>query len=301
MDAVEGPQNLRQRNELIEQYQGYVKATVRKLIAYMGLPANRFDDFVSAGYLGLVEAAGRFDSRTNDSFQNYAFLRIRGAVIDSIRRDSDLRGVAYKRARALAAAHEIRMEQLNRPAQLNSPSKEPSSTTDLEQILDLASKTALTHRLSFCDAEDELNASDNAAPTPEQEYEKKESDERIHRLLATLPDKERLILENFYFKDMSFTDIAQHHAGLSKSWVSRIHDNGLAKLKALLLKPRLPKPAESTATPIVVKKTTRRGRPPATERRLSGANSNKSSRKRSKPRPRTVRGGRLLDPKNAPA
>lgn len=301
MDAVEGPQDLRQRDALIEQYQGYVRATVRKLIAYLGLPANRFDDFVSAGYLGLVEAAGRFDQRTNDSFQNYAFLRIRGAVIDSIRRESDLKGVAYKRARAVAAAHEIRMEEFNSAVKQKPASQKRSASHDLERVLDLASKTALTHRLSFSDAEDELNESENAAPTPEQAFEKKEGEERIQQLLATLPEKERLVLENFYFKDMSFTDIAQHHAGLSKSWVSRIHDNGLSKLKALLLKPRLLKPAETTSTPLVVKKTVRSGRPPAVERRLSGANLNKSSRKRSKPRPRTIRGGRLSDPKNSPA
>ena len=120
MDAICGSNEHAQRDALVEQYQGYVHATVRKLIKFMGLPANRFDDFVSAGYLGLVEAAGRFDAQANDNFQNYAYLRIRGAIIDSIREGSELKGVGYKRAQALAAAHDVRMEEFNRSSTTNS-------------------------------------------------------------------------------------------------------------------------------------------------------------------------------------
>ncbi len=276
------------RNGLIEQYQGYVRATVRKLINYMGLPNNRFDDFVSAGNLGLVEAASRFDPRSNDSFQNYAFLRIRGAVIDSIREESELKGVAYRRAKALALAHEIRMEAFNRVAEGKPEQKENKSCVDA--TLDYTAKITLSHRLSFHDCEDAINDSEGGVASPEEAFEKKERAQRIRKLLATLPERERLILENFYFKDMSFTDIANNHAGLSKSWISRLHDKGLELLKVRLLQPRV------IATPGTVregKKPRGRGRPPTIERRLSGAGANKPLRKRGKPRPRTVGGGRI--------
>jgi len=310
MDGSAGSQERQQRDDLIEEYQGYVRGTVRKLVSYMGLPANRIDDFVSAGYEGLVEAASRFNPAVNDSFKNYSYLRIRGAVIDFIRQESEIGAPAYKRVQALAAAHEIRMEEFNRGLN-HSGSKVPgnksakqaeTSSQGLERILNLAAKTALTHRLSFDDSELELQQSQELALNPEQALEQKQNTERIHTFLATLPEKERLVIENFYFKDMSFTDIAEKHAGLSKSWISRIHDNALEQLKRQWLRPRKPLTDIAGAAKVEkISKTVGRGRPAIIERRLSRADSDKPKGKRGKSSPRTLRRGRVFRNKKSPS
>lgn len=293
MSGLSGALDLEQRDKLIEEYQGYVGSTARKLIRYMGLPQERYDDFVSAGYLGLVEAATRYDPRSNDNFQNYAFLRIRGAIIDSIRDDSELKRVAYKRAQALSAAHELRMEEFNRTEGGTSSESGGSSLNSLSKILDVAAKTALVHRLTFCDVEPELEDVEGAPKNPEQLLERKQSDAQLHELLATLSETERLVLENFYFKDMSFTDIAQKHAGLSKSWISRVHDKALELLKKRMLQPRRPRTVANNANALAKPKKSRRGRPPTLDRRLSRADPDQPDRKRRKQSPRTIRGGRV--------
>jgi DNA-directed RNA polymerase specialized sigma subunit len=54
-------------------------------------------------------------------------------------------------------------------------------------------------------------------------------------LVATLPEKERMIIEQHYFHDRSFVEIANNYAGLSKSWVSRLHDRALSILRAKMV------------------------------------------------------------------
>ena len=69
------------RKNLVEEFQEYVHAVVGRLMRAVNLPTHMEDEFVAAGYLGLVEAASRFDRDSGKKFKSYAFLRIRGAVI----------------------------------------------------------------------------------------------------------------------------------------------------------------------------------------------------------------------------
>src|SRR5437868_836485 len=100
-------QDFAHRDCLIEEYQSYVHQVARKLIHLMNLPFELLDEIVSSGYVGLVEAAERFNASQGVDFRTYAFLRIRGAMIDNIRNTSDLTGKAYKSAKALKAVQEL--------------------------------------------------------------------------------------------------------------------------------------------------------------------------------------------------
>lgn len=217
-----GPHN---RDELIAEYQQYVHSIARKLIRSMGLPSDVFDEFVSAGYLGLVEAASRFDPNGGRAFKSFAFLRIRGAIIDHIRDNSQLPPRTYRKLRALEAAQEER-ERLEESLQ-NSTSRPEER---LAHSLEFLARGALAFRLSMQDVEDEVAAA-QTVDSPEAQVLEQEFGDELRALVETLPEKERLVVEEYYFNDKPFTQIADEYEGMSKSWVSRLHSRALALLK----------------------------------------------------------------------
>lgn len=213
------------RNELIADHQDYTHGVVRRLIRTMGLPGSLFDEFVSAGYLGLVEAADRYDESAGVTFKNFAFLRIRGAVIDSIRQCSELSGKGYRCAKALERAHSLAEEEggvvkSDQPAEAN-----------IARILDHLAKGALAYRLDVADAEERISSLADPGATPEGSLEAKERVRALKSLVQSLPERERMIVELYYFEGLSFVEIAHKVQGLSKSWVSRLHARALTLLK----------------------------------------------------------------------
>jgi RNA polymerase sigma factor FliA len=216
------------RNALVTRYHSFVHAIVAQMIYRMGLPSDYYDEFISAGYLGLVEAAGRFDSKNGADFKTYAYLRIRGAVIDSIRATSELQGRAYKCARAVRASIDLReVEFTYRDSLPESADKKRR----LAGILDYAAKSALAFRLSINDVQDEVQGLEAQGADPEAAYMGREDRQVLKEIVHSLPRKERRVLDAYYFQGKSLSEIAASQKGLSKSWVSRLHARGLELVK----------------------------------------------------------------------
>ncbi len=215
-------------DELILQYQKYVHAIAKRMIAGYSLPAENLDEMISAGYLGLVEAAGRYDSNTGSSFKSFAFLRIRGAIIDSIRSNSEITGKAYRLAKAWSAIQQIEeslgseLDQENEPEQL------------LANVLEFAASGALAFKLSLSDFEEE--AADFSGLNHNQEDCLVSSEEKkiIRQLVRKLPEKERFIIESYYFEEKTLSEITLLLGDHSKGWISRLHVKALSRLKYLV-------------------------------------------------------------------
>jgi RNA polymerase sigma factor for flagellar operon FliA len=218
-----------ERDALIEEYHDFVESLVSRLMRAMGLPQRHRDDFISAGLLGLVEAAGRFDADRGNDFRAFAFLRIRGAVIDHIRASCELSGYAYQVLKALESAQDLRTQSLeNRRSGSQSPGYQ-----GMEGV-DLLSKSAVA--LAIVTPASESPFFGGTAPSdPERDLHKKQTSEKLRSAIATLPDKERTIIEQYYFHDLTLSEVAQQYAGLSKSWVSRLHDRALGILREKLV------------------------------------------------------------------
>lgn len=212
------------RDDLIEQYKGYTEAVVRKLMRSMSLPSAHHDEFVAAGYLGLVEAAERFDFSSGVEFKHFAFLRIRGAVIDSIRECSELSGKAYKMAKALQSAQALREEEAV-------TGKDRGADANLAGILDHLAKGALAFRLDFAESEDAVSAEAGTGDSPEREAVMTQERDLLKQIVSELPEQERLVIQLYYFEGLSFVEVATRVRGISKSWVSRLHARALTMLK----------------------------------------------------------------------
>jgi RNA polymerase sigma factor for flagellar operon FliA len=188
------------------------------------------DEFVSAGLYGLVEAAGRFDPERGERFKTFAFLRIRGAVIDYVRSTCELSPRAYRRLRALEAAQLLREQQLTRrsDAQLSESHIKGSSAKEGMEYLE---RVAIAFKLLGHEGEEDAQTATQERYDPERNLDKKRRSERLRELVATLPEKERIIIEQHYFHDRKFVEVAEQFAGLSKSWVSRLHDKAIDTLR----------------------------------------------------------------------
>jgi RNA polymerase sigma factor FliA len=228
---MNAPRTRISRDKLIEEYQPYVHYVATRLMKSLGLPSEQFDEFVAAGYLGLVEAAERFDFKSGVSFKNFAYLRIRGAIIDGLRNCSQLSGRAYRFAKALEAAQDLREVMSEDDWRKISQQKSGHSKESLGKILEYATKGALVYRLSFADAPAEVSEMRSEAGNPETLLQEKQSTRFLKEAVSALPPKEQEIVDEYYFQGKPFCQIAQEKGGLSKSWVSRLHSRAIEKIK----------------------------------------------------------------------
>lgn len=216
--------NKKRRDCLVEEYQGYVVNVANKMINRMNLPLNFLDEYIAAGNLGLVEAAERYDSTSGTDFRRYAFLRIRGAIIDNIRKSSELSGRTYRYAKALKAAEDLRV--------VDEPLLKVTSEEKLSHLFEWASKATLAYRISMADlTPDEEQEHFADCDDPQVILRQKQFSEGMKSLVELLPDNERYIIEGYYFRGLSFREILEESEGMSKSWISKLHSRALGRLK----------------------------------------------------------------------
>jgi RNA polymerase sigma factor (sigma-70 family) len=138
-------------------------------------------------------------------------------------------GKAYRTLRAIEIAQELRLRH-----EQSSKGEETDARTRAGRALDILGKSALVFTLVRA-GEEVLKVEDDGSANPERILAEKQQSQKIKRALATLPEKERTIIEQYYFRDRKLVEVAEQYAGLSKSWVSRLHDRALSMLRDSLL------------------------------------------------------------------
>lgn len=219
-----------ERDQLIEDHRDLVRRIVHRTIAMMNLPAENFDDYESAAFLGLVEAADRFDPACGVSFKSFSYLRIRGSIIDYIREHSDLTGSAYRYARAIHALENAEEDALSGLATYAGATKEES----LSKLMNFAAQASLSYRLTSYEMEPAVELVEDERRNPEDHLEFVQDIDLLRESVTELPDKERFIVEGYYFKGKSFVELTHERPELSKSWVSRLHTRALERLGKVL-------------------------------------------------------------------
>lgn len=219
-----------QSQALVDEAIDLVPAISRQVARELALAHGALDDDLqSAGREGLFVAAQRFDASRGVPFRSYASHRIRGAMLDALRREGSLPRRAHNRLRALEAAldlNEALAEDLAGPRHDTSPSSADQRLAD--QLASLA--TALATGLA-ADAETATPEPFDPGPNPEEAVSRAELHHVVTIAIKELPEQERVLVERHYFKGERFDEIAQH-LGLSKSWASRLHARAISRLTA---------------------------------------------------------------------
>jgi RNA polymerase sigma factor for flagellar operon FliA len=238
LDVGDSPRkrSVDERNLLVDEYRTYAERLVRILMKRMALPEELHDELRSAAYLGLIDAADRFDRNGDSTFRTYAFYRIRGAVIDSIRHSTGVRRRRYRLAKVLQSAESLKESSFHGYGGVTP--KPQDDNEELVALLDFASKALLVQKLSLSGTPDSALDPADQSPSPEDALGNQEESELLRRYVAELPETERLIIEAYYFRDLSFVEAAEEVVGASKSWVSRVHTRAIQRLYERLTEER---------------------------------------------------------------
>jgi len=171
---------------------------------------GELDDLVAFGFGGLLEAQHRFDAARGVRFQTFAYHRVRGAMLDGVRKMAHLPRRAHERLRESAET---------------SPTAVPkAAATPLDKVfarLSAGLTTAGPLHGSF------------GEESPEQKLLKNESITRLLGALARLSERQRALVREYYFEGRSLEDIARE-LGISRSWASRLHTSALQELRGAL-------------------------------------------------------------------
>jgi RNA polymerase sigma factor for flagellar operon FliA len=223
------------RQRLVDANVPFVRSIAAKIKEQ--LPKEiEFDDLVAYGMQGLLEAAERFDGSHGTSFTTFAYYRVRGAMFDGLRGMGWLPRAEYARLRfeERAAAYLSNLADRDAGLAVNEPLPPLRIEDEVRAIADALGGVAAIF-VTTMDARREEVESGSATPAPQQQVERSERNHAIRRALDSLPEKERRLLELYYYEDRTLLEAGQA-LGLSKSWSSRLHARAITLLKQALEK-----------------------------------------------------------------
>jgi len=222
--------------DLITQHVDLVKRIAQHLIARLPSTVD-IDDLMQSGMVGLLEAAGNFDPTRGASFETYAGIRIRGAMLDDIRKhDWTPRSVHHKYRKVAEAINAIEGET-GRPAKSEEIAKRLNMSVDeYHKILADSSSSRLFSLEETLDEPSLHRAppkSDSA--TPEQELYESQFRGQLADEINKLPERERLVLSLYYERELNLKEIGQV-LDVTESRVCQIHGQAMVRLRAAVAK-----------------------------------------------------------------
>jgi RNA polymerase sigma factor for flagellar operon FliA len=215
------------RDALILDHLRLVRHVVGRLLAELPPGLDR-ENLEAAGTLGLVEAANHFQPDRGVEFKNYAMSRIRGAVLDELRRNCPLPQHMLERVSRIRKAY----RELEPPVSVDALVAATGMTRD--DVFDCLAAIRLTQMVSWEGLEDPaILRLDEKAESPDVTLERSERKRELAAAIARLPERERLVVTLYYMEDLRLKEIG-HVLRLSESRVSRLLNGALFQLGELL-------------------------------------------------------------------
>ena len=221
------------RNDLLMHYVDLVKRVVNRLLASSN-PYHDYDDLISCGVIGLMDAIDRFKPDRGARFESYAQIRIKGEIIDYMRRQDWLPVHMRTKLRQMQAAYDALSQKLGRePEDIEVADH---MQIDLETLQQMQGEAHLANIIYF----DDLVGEGGTRREPEAEgarIEQAYEDEEVKKLLVqelkNLKEREQMVLSLYYMDELTLKEIGLV-LGLTESRISQIHSKALMRLKTRL-------------------------------------------------------------------
>ena len=214
----------------------FVEALARRMAATM---PNSIDigDLVQDGVIGLIDAAHRFDEDRGIKFETFAERRVRGAIIDALRKDAWPRGVRRQRRELDAAREALRRELGHEPSMADLAARVGSDEKRLSRAIVRINTIESTSPLATGEHVDESNLPPALVPSepdaPDTAYEKSETKDRIRAAIQSLPWRERKVIGLYYYGEVTMKQIGAA-IGVNESRVSQLHARAIRRLREAL-------------------------------------------------------------------
>ncbi|MCH5254324.1 MAG: FliA/WhiG family RNA polymerase sigma factor [Lachnospiraceae bacterium] len=225
------------REKIILEYAPLVKLVAGRLSMYLGYNVE-YEDLVSYGIFGLIDAIDKFDALKDVKFETYASLRIRGAILDQIRKmDWIPRTIRQKQKKIDAVIREFETKY-GRNATDEEIAESLGITSD--EYVDWQSQMKVTNVVSlneFMEQGSEIPNDSSSHSTqfdgPEEVIEKEELKRILAEALELLTEKERKVIVLYYYEDLTLKEISSI-LEVSESRISQLHTRALQKMKTKL-------------------------------------------------------------------
>ena len=214
----------------------FVEALARRMASSM---PNSIDigDLVQDGVLGLIDAARRFDEARGIKFETFAERRVRGAMIDALRRDAWPRGVRRQRRELDAAREALRRELGHEPSMADLAARVGSDEKRLSRTIVRINTIEATSPLATGEHFDESCLPTALVPSepdaPDTAYEKLETRERVRAAIQSLPWREQKVIGLYYYGEVTMKEIGSQ-IGVNESRVSQLHARAIRRLRDAL-------------------------------------------------------------------
>lgn len=221
-------------NERVEKHATLVKRIACHLINR--LPASvQLEDLIQAGMIGLLEASRNYDERQGASFETYAGIRIRGSMLDEIRKNDWAPRSVHRKARMVAEAVREIENDVGRDARDTEIAE--SLEMSMPEYYKILQDNSYHKVLSFEDLgigdESILETMSDNAPGILDGLQREDMQRLLSDAIATLPERERLVMALYYDEELNLREIGAV-MGVSESRVSQIHSQAVIRLQARL-------------------------------------------------------------------
>ena len=221
------------REQLIVEYAPLVKLVAGRLSMYLGYNVE-YDDLVSYGVFGLIDAIDKFDPKKEVKFETYASLRIRGSILDQIRKMDWIPRTVRQRQRQIdEAAKKIEMET-GKNATDEEIAKElgvsDEEYTGWQTQINVTNVISLNEFVEAGNEPVQESRGNSHFAQPEEVVEQEELKKTLAEALSTLTEREQKVITLYYYEELSLKEIAQV-LEVSESRVSQLHTKAPAKMK----------------------------------------------------------------------
>ena len=223
------------REKLIIEYAPLVKLVAGKLSMYLGYNVE-FDDLCGYGIFGLIDAIDKFDNEKGVKFETYASLRIRGEILDQIRKMDWIPRTVRQKQKMLDNAYRKIENETGHLATDEELCSELGISMD--ELCNMQNETKMTNIISLDEYMDQGEVrvepkADKDYMQPEKVVEKEELKRLLLEVIETLTEKEKMVITFYYYEELTLKEISQV-MDVSESRVSQLHSKALIKMKQRL-------------------------------------------------------------------
>jgi len=231
--VVKSKSEAREEAELVRAHTDLVKRIAHHLAARLPSSVD-VDDLIQAGVIGLLEAARHYNGSRGASFETYAGIRIRGAMIDELRHNDWAPRSVHKRERQVAEAIRHLEQETGRVAR--DPEIAERLKIGLQEYHAILSDAARCQVLSINhggENGDEDHEVADSSHGPAEQLQQQEFRHELAQAIGDLPERERLVLSMYYERDMNLREVGAV-LDVSESRVCQIHGQALLRLRSRL-------------------------------------------------------------------